>query len=364
MDLTWRQSLLEFDAGNNARLDRLYVALRRMTDARFQVPLYCDQRDILAAYLSTDDTIFVDTTVGRWAVGARVAIVQLGLSGSYSSHTMHIIADMQDDRLAFTAALGVNVPAQSIVVPMLDCEILLETEASHATNCLAEVSLSVSEVEGASQLPPTKADTPTGGQTFEGVPILDVEPDWSGAVVHRRDRHGVEFSSGRGRSVSAYAARSRQGHDLEFTNERAEAWRLVELFDTRRGRLRSFWAVDHENIWVPAQLDPGFVSIVPLGPLDDVQEELENAQVGLVMEDGTIYVRNVTTVESVLTVYRFTVSPSLPGGLDVDDVFRVARARRVRFESDEMTEKWTTAGLCTVRFKIIEVLEEKDATLL
>lgn len=362
MDIVWRQTREEYDENDLSRLDRLYVFLRRLTADRFQVPLYPDLRTLDAAYTALDTALVFDTSRGRWFLGARVAVVRLTYTGSYLGHTYHTIASITSGGIEVSPALGVTVPAYSFVVPMLDCEVALEVEALHEVGCLAEVSLTVDEVPGVSQLPPTRADTPAGAPTHDGVPILAIDPDWSEGVRRGRSRQGVEFTSGRARGVSPLAARSRETHELSFVNERPEFWQLVEFFDTRRGRLRSFWHVDHERIWQVAALDPNFISVVGFGDFADFQEELEGAQVGLVMSDGTFYVRDAVTVQQVLTVYRITVDPPLPA-LVVADVIRVARARRVRFDSDEMEETWTTAGLAETKLKVIEVLEEKDVTL-
>ena len=370
MDVVWRQTYDEFDANDLSRLDRLYVFVRRLTGARFAIPLYPDQRVLADAYGTLDDEILLDTTRGRWFVGARVAIVQLTWTGSYSSHSFHLIDSVFADRLRLTAPLGIAVAANSVVLPMIDCEVSLEAEMHHEAGCLAEVSLTVHEVPGASQLPATRADTPGGTPTHLDIPILDVDPNWVDGVRRRRNRQGVEFTSGRARGVSPLAARSREVHELKFLCQRGcgldarqDAWRLVEFFDTRRGRLRSFWHVDQERIWNCQALSAGFVEITPFGDFDDFSEELAAGQIGLVMSDGTFFVRDVVTVQDLGLSWRLTVDPALPGSLDSDDVIRVARARMVRFDSDEMEERWSHAGLVEIDLTVIEVLEEKDVTL-
>ena len=362
MDLVWLQSLNEFDAGDMSRLDRLVVFLRRLTDRRFQVPLYPDQRELGQAYASADDTVFLDTSRGRWFTGARVVIVQNDLAGHYASHSFHLIETLQDDHIVLTAPLGLDVAIGSVILPVIDCEVSLEVEMLLQTGCLAEVRLTVNEVAGASQLPPTKSDTPVGATTHLGIPVLDVDPDWTEGVVGGRSRAGLEFREGRSRGVSPYAGRSRGRQSLTFSNARPQYWRVVELFDTRRGRLRPFWQLDPEQLWGAAQLDPTFVSIEQLGDLADVAEELEGGQVGFVTSSGDYYVRDVSTVQQVMTVYRMTVSPDLPA-LSASDVVRVARARLVRFTSDEMVERWSNSGLATTELETIEVLEEKVVDL-
>jgi len=371
MDVVWRQTRDEFDADDLSRLDRLYVFLRRLTASRIQIPLYPDLRILMQAYGSGDDTLLIDTTRGRWFTGARVAVIQLTYTGSYSSHSYHLIQAVQSGHIELTAPLGVEVRTHSMLIPVIDCEVALEVDMLHEVGCLAEVSLTVDEVPGASQLPPTKADTPVDTPTHLGVPILDTDPDWSEGVRRGRSRQGSEFTSGRARGVSPLASRSRERHELRFVNGRdcgdapaqSSFWRLVQFFDTRRGRLRSFWHVDHERIWTTVQLDPNFISVAPFGDFGDFEEELQGGQVGLVLRDGTFYVRDAVSVDDLGIVYKINVDPVLPSGLDVDDVVRVARARRVRFDSDEMEETWTNAGLAETTLRVIETLEEKDVPL-
>lgn len=362
LEIVWREERDALDAAGASRLDRMYVFLRRVGAQRVAIPLYQDART-LGAHLSSDTTILFDTSRGRWFVGARVAVVRPNFCGGYTSHSFHLIADMQDDRLELDSALGTAAPAGSIVLPMMDCELTLEVEWSMEHGCLAEVSATFEEVAGPSQLPASRSDTPSGFPTHLGVPILAIEPDWSDPVGGGRSRQGVAYRSGRSRSVGALAGRSRHVAELPFTNERPEYWRLIEFFDTRRGRGRSFWSLDQDQLWRVAALDPNFVSVVPFGDFDDFKEELEGGYVGLTMRDGTFYVRDAVTVQSVASVYRITVSPTLPGGLDPLQVSRVARARRVRFAEDSMEEVWTHAGLAETSLRTIETLNEIDSEL-
>lgn len=357
MRLTWQTD----DA---ARLDRLYVMLRRLTDARFPVPLYPDQRELSQAYASSATTIFIDTSRGRWNVGARVVIVQFDACAQYLSHSFHLISDMEDDRLVFTTTLGVAVAEGSVVMPMMDCETLLEAEMDNATGLNTKVSLEVTEVPGKSALPAVKADFPTGAQTFGNAPIFDINPDWVNGIKRSRVRDGKSYTQGRGQRVYTAGNRSRQMHELFLSGDRNEMWRVVEFFDTRRGRLRSFWLTDYEFIWDTASIDASgnFVGVSEFGDFDDFKEELEDGWIGLVMEDGTEYVREVITVQQVLTVYRVTVSPALPAGLDASQVVRVARARRSRFLLDEMEETWLHTGYMTTKLSIIETLNEGNVT--
>ena len=357
--LVWEE---DDEQGDKQRLDRLLVMLRKLTDERIAIPLYMDQRELAADYLSTDDTVFFDTSKGRWGLGARVVIVQLDMDGSYDSHSFHIIESMGDDHLTFDAALGVDVAAGSFIMPMMDCEITLEADLKYDTALDARVEMELQEVQGSSALLPTKSDFPTDAQSFDDAPIFDVEPDWIQGIKVGRSRQGQRYHQGRGDRVYKAAARSRQTHEMLLTGNRDDMWRVVEFFDTRRGRTRTFWLIDQQQVWDTAQVDPAgtFVSVNAIGDFDDFKAELEGGWVGLIMSDGTMYVREAVTVQEILTVFRITVNPDLPAGLNANDVALIARARRTRFASDEMEERWKHSGYMSTTLSFIETLEEKD----
>lgn len=371
LSLSWHQ--YGDDGAQRARIDRLLVMLRKLTDERVAVPLYMDQVELAASYGSGVDTIFFDTSKGRYFLGARVVIVQLDYAGQYKSHSFHLIEDLQDDRLVFTANLGVAVPAGSLVMPMIDCEVTLEAKSKLVSALMYQVDLELVEVAGASQLPPVKTDMPTNAQVFSDAPIFEYEPDWLDSIETGRNRQGERYQQGRTSLVWAAAGRSRQTHAMSFTglrgacapSTRDDIWRIVEFWETRRGRLRSFWLIDQEQVWTPASIDPtgNFVGVNEIGNFADFQAELQGEWIGLVMADGTEYVRQAVTVQQVLTVFRITVSPVLPTNLDVTQVVRISRGRRTRFDSDELEERWSSAGYLSTQLSFLETLEEKNVSI-
>jgi hypothetical protein len=366
MDLEWTVCDSDTVSGVNSlvELERLEVLLRRMTDQRFQVPIYPDQQELGADYLSTADTILIPTREGRFFVGARVAIVQLDHCNQPVSHTFHIIDDMTNDQLTFTATLGVNIAAGSFIFPVMDCEIMLDVEAAYSTARVPSIKMTVSEAPGASQLPPLKSDTPTGAQlAHDDRPVWFEEPDWSSPVVKGRKRSGSRTSEGRADFVNTEGDRSRQTHRFSIQGTRAEMWNCLEFFETRRGRLRAFWHIDQDQYMQPIDIDisGNFVSVREADlDLADTQEEFQGEAVGVVMSDGQHLVRPVSTLLSVLTVFRISVSDPFPTGLLIGDVHRVARARLVRFAKDEFTETWTNTGHMGATINVIEVLNEQD----
>ena len=135
-------------------------------------------------------------------------------------------------------------------------------------------------------------------------------------------------------------------------------WKALEFFETRRGRLRTFWHIDQDQYMEVVDLDAGgtFVGVSVIGDLDDFSEEFDF--VGIVMNDGQIFVRKVVTIQEILTVFRLTMDQAIALNLDVNNVNRVARARITRFVKDEFTERWDHTGHMEARISLIEALAE------
>ena len=367
MDLEWTvcDPNSPSGVGSLEELERLEVFLRRLTDQRFQVPIYMDQQELGAAYGSGDSTILVPTNQARFFEGQRVAIVQLDYCFRPQSFSFHIIEDMTNAQLTFDAPLGIAVPAGSLVFPLMDCEVALEVSANFLSARVPTVKLTVSEAPGASQLPPLKSDNPTGATlAHDDRPVWFEEPDWARGITKGRSRDGGRSRSGRADFVNLKGDRSRQTHKFEIRSNRTSMWNALEFFETRRGRLRSFWHIDQDQYFELVEIDVGGAFLgISENTLDlaDTQEEFD--AVGLVMADGTAYVTDVSSVLNILTKFTVTFVTPLPAGLLLADAVRVARARLVRFSSDEFTETWDHTGLCSAGIDVIETLNEQDFTL-
>lgn len=364
LDLEWTICDSKTTTGINSleQLERLEVLLRRLGDQRFQVPIYMDQQELDASYLSSATVINVRTDQGRFFPGARIAIVQLDFCHQPVSFSFHQISDLTNTTITLTSALGVAVAAGSLVFPVMDCEVLLEVDANYSTARVPSVKMTVTEAPGASQLPPIKSDTPTGAElAHDDRPVWYEEPDWSRGITKGRSRQGSRQRGGRADFVSTEGERSRQTHRFEVTGNRDTIWGALEFFETRRGRLRSFWHIDQDQYFELVDIDPAgtFVGISE-NTLDlaDTQEEFD--ALGLVMSDGKHYVTDVSNILQILTVFRVSFVNPLPSGLLLADHHRVARARLVRFSQDEFVETWEHTGYGTAGIDIIEVLNEQD----
>lgn len=352
----WTQNDEEF-------VDKLLVQLRRYPNERLTVPLYQDQMELTQSSAASA-TVFCDTSRSRVYQGQRVAIVKI-MHGDQSRIDLvdfRRVLSKQDDSLNLDSATSFALDVQdTIVFPMIDVEVNLQSNVQFHAETVGDVPLQVEEVVGQSALPSSASGKPDGFDEYRGRPIFSVDHNWEEPFDTRFLREGLHTARGRGFVVEPRGDRHRTIFSFKFgPADRDDFWKLLNFFDTRRGRCRSFWAIDQENNWKVVNVTGGtLIDFEPLGDFAAFQQEME--YIGFVLEDGTRVVREAVTIVDISTVWRVTVPEAV--SFDEVDVRRAARARLVRFKEDELREAWDHTGAVTAEFELIEVLEEKDVTL-
>lgn len=344
-------------------VDKVFRFLERATRAQLPFPLYSDATDVttFASATAGNATVLLNTTESRFFNGARVALLRLDHAYQIVSSEFYEILSRTGASLTFSTPLVADVPAGSIVVPMIDCEIVLEPQATETHGQLVEVSLSVLEVAGRSQLPAISTGSPDGFSTYQGFPIFNVDPNWGSPVAHSYSRQGQSYKRGRKTVVYATAERARGTEKYGISCNRTVAWGVLRFFDSRRGRLRTFFQVDQDYLWTVQSAAGVFIEINKLGDFTEFQIALNPGWIGIVMEDGTAVVREVVTVQDLPSSWRITVLDALPT-IATPQIVRAARARKVRLASDALTEKWLHTGLFSTDWETLEALKEQDET--
>lgn len=351
--------------------DRLYVTLRRMTDENIVLPLYQDFA--LVTQDSSGTELFCSADTRRFYQGGRVVIVPVGpqvhLSGAYDVHSINFPLG---DRLVLNTALASTKEAgRYAVAPLIDLDILLEPELDHRVQSTGEtvvdLTLTCREHKGANSLPPVAFGFPAGWTVQLGKPVFEIEPDFSSGVRTQYRRYGRETRKGRKQVVFKEGTRYNQvqNFDLGFT-DRQSFWEVLSFFDSRKGPLLNFWAIDREFVWTVIDTDPQFIEITPQGVFADFENiwTEQNIAAGMVFNDGSPpLIRQINTVQEIGGRWRLTLvlGQSMPIGLDVTTIERFAVARISRFDEEFLREEWqaTEAG-CRVRLATVETQNEKE----
>lgn len=362
----FRALRFEWQIEGRERIDRFFVQIRKMGRTPLSMPLYCDQSQATQALSSGGSTVLCNTRRRRFFTGQRVAIVQRDARRQVTAFEFKIIQSKTNDSITFASPTTIDLKRGDLILPMIDVQVTLTPEfqfllrSPNTGQFLAQAALEVHEVPGASQLPPVRQDLPPGFPTHAGVPIFDINPDWTRGVRTGYDRQGDVYRLGKADVYDLDADRARRIYDYNLAMDREDGWRMVEFFDSRLGRARSFWLVDQDTPWSLDSITTTFVNFDTLNDFDDFVDEFE--YLGIRMKDGTEYVREVVSIQEVATTWRVTVTPALPS-LNIADISRAGRARRVRFSKDVLVETWLHGEAMTTTVGFIETLEEKDVSL-
>lgn len=353
--------------GERDELDRLLVTLRRFTKANLKVPLYMDAVLISGDSPTLQTEITCDPRFRRYFNGAQVAVIPVGKTFLQPVDIdLYTLAKVLPDRLETTLNLSqLYTAGDFLVVPLIDLELELQPGVTFLNDDTADVTLELAEIIGKSALPPSfTGGVPDGWNTQLGLPVFEIAPNWANGVRAAYRRYGQTRREGRKdvRIPDGPRYVQEQQHDLLL--DRPDFWRVLQFFDSRRGRMGAFWEIDQEALWTVTDTDPQFIDVSPFGDFNDfVADFTEHA--GIVMEDGTVHIREINTIQDVTGSWRLSLvqGNDLPA-IDVSQIARFSRARIKRFQSDALEERWSTTDTVRISLLTVEVLNEKEIDLL
>lgn len=342
---------------------QLHSAMKRHGQARALLPLWCDATEITSDVV--DGAIIpCATTYRRLFPGARLLLVDVDIGSHEAATFQHrIISAVAANQITLVSA-STPYKAGGQAVPLVEVEIIPELSSVLATDWHATARLTVREVPGPSALPAlTGFGGATDWPTYNGLPVFVPDLDWTGG----RHEQGW-LRNYRSAKVGLAEVFQLLGSKPRMTNagearafSRADAWKILSLFDACRGATRTFYGVSPTALFTPILWEASTIHVNAVGPAADWDDY---THVAVVLKDGTVQVRPIGgvtrspggEVDSVNVSDPFTA----PDTLQID---RVAVAYQGRFQDDAIRERWITDEQCELRFSTVEVLEEKSVSI-
>ena len=349
--------LTGFREGELAKLQQNITAAAHR---RFPIPLFSESVSVVTHDGSA--TIFCAPRYRRIFKGGRVVIANFGQFNRAIDVLYRTIVSIDDDRLVLDSATTTVYKPGARIAPCMDVEIALEYSLNHPSGIEGDASLAFREVSGPSALLPSTVDDPDGYQYHEGYPIFDLALD-VGAVAMRTGirRAGAIVPLGRGVVVSLAGERPQFTTSLPLTlMTRAQFWKLLQLFDSRRGRAKAFWLVAPIRPWEAVAIATTHVDIATAGNLQDVSDFVDHVGVRLI--NGIRYIREVLTVTLESGIWRITFVDPIPS-ITLAEIRQVAPADLVRFDDDVLSEEWESFERCRTVINTVGLLEEKEITV-
>ena len=200
---TIRFTLSGMDRNQSAQIKQ--DLLRHANDI-VPVPLFQDQAILTGDTEAATDKIPVDTSHGRWFVGARIVIFKGTTNDSISVVQYLTIATIDPAFIEVNESLGNGeYEAGDTIMPVIDAQISTESQRIKVrTDFHGEVSFKAVEVTGVSALPRLSTVVPTEFPTFptgfggDDRPIFNIPANYDNALSDTIRRDGNKFSSGRG----------------------------------------------------------------------------------------------------------------------------------------------------------------------
>lgn len=334
--------------------ERLRMAARRLAESQQPWPLWCDVRRLSAtAAAGSNVAISVDTTYARFMAGQRVWVWDETANEATNAELCVVTA--KTDSSVTVAALATSRTARSFIAPSIDLDIQHEGGSESLSGYYGASSMALDELPGLSAFPPLDSYPPAGFATFGGVPILEVDIDWSLEVRRGVRREG--YSQKIGRAEHRYGiGPPRETIEFSMTMpNRAESWEVFRFIDSLQGRTRPFWVVAPEERYAIAGSGSGYVDVQKLDDFDDI-DTIEF--VAFVVPGGEVpYILTITGKTNLGATWRLSTSTSftLPSV-----VTRMSDAYKVRLLEDRWVERWLTDGIGRATITCIELIEEKD----
>ena len=336
--------------------------LYRTGIARSLVPLPCDSTFLTAT--ATTNVLTCPTAYRRLFPGGLVAVVGPAVVNALLFEVA-TVQSVTPTAITLTGNVSRSYPVGSRVMPLLECDVQPKADGK-VTNGLLSAELVADEVPGPSALPPlaNRGDVLAAFGTYNGVPVFDYGLQVPGSVYDghqtadgwRRDNRSAR--AGQGISYELLGPRPRLTVKRTAKPQgRANAWSLLQMFDACRGQTYPVVVPEQFALITPLAVTATTVTVPASGPLSDWAAVPYLAVVTNVAGPAAVQVQPLqswTRSTDGATDTLVLVSPLATA----TNVWRVAPAHLMRFDSPDLVEKWRTTTNLSLEWGMVEVLNE------
>lgn len=334
---------------------RLLAALARHTQTPNPIPLYPDHT--LATDTGFGAVLPCDTRWRRIFFGQRIAIVDQNGDPQYAT-----VLEVSPTYLVLDTE--VTYITGDYIYPLIDADVTLEYSPTAHTDYFSQIEATFYEASGQSTLPASwTGDLRAVVQYYNGLPILDLPPNWAEEIDVGIIHDGTRFQHGKGFITNLDGARPRYSYDTHYLLEtRENFWDMLTFFDGMKGRTGSFYMMHPQTLWRHASVQATYIDIeqdIPLADITDFFELVGVRNVSL----NQLEIRTMDSVAVSGDYFRITLDAVLPADWDPAHRYEVTPAHLMRFDKDVFSESWHNNHVCTTKVTTRELLEEKAVAI-
>lgn len=273
------------------------------------------------------------------------------------------IADVQPthiDVLLDLGTAGITFPAVGVlaVFPAFDALPIYSATQEYLGCSRSRVEIDADEYPGPNQYPPLNdGDVSALYPYFLGAPVWRPDHNWRQGMRIGFQRSGGNTDSGRGLIPVLSGLNPRITLEVDSLLPRDRWWDVLQLFDSRRGMLRSFWVVTDAALFGPQTLAAPSTVFAGL-PQRGYEAHLNSIldAVGFIRSNGTFAMAQTVSVTFDAGTGTLTLQTAQP--IPAGSYVKVVYAFRGRFAQDSIEESWITCDLVRSRFSILQVNAE------
>ena len=348
---TFRNQAVE--ANQAALLNELVRASQKQT---LKVPLYSDRAFLSAAVVGGNTVLPIDSTTGkRFFAGKELILAKPSTRKGEYTVSVYPIASVATNSITLSSPLGEAWVKGTRVFPAMVADVSLSGQWTAETDTVHFAELAFVEVVGDSALPPLQiiGSNPAGFAVFKGKPVFDLDVAWQN-VQPGYVRPGVRSKVGLGNVTTLFGDRSMFTLQRDFRlPHRADFNKFMRFWDSRAGRLHSFWIADES---APLPVVAATSTTLDFSKTFVTLEKISRVKhLRLSKMDGTKQYVKVTNIADTGGVYRLDLEDTITGTLSA-----VHWLFMCRFQADSIEEKWLTDEFCDVVVSVIELMIEGD----
>ena len=340
--------------------NRLWTNIVVHSNEKQLVPLSADPSVITAD--SSGTTINCETRWRRFTVGGYAILYKWGDGDPGFPSVVHTskIQSFAGSQLILETALPETFPAGSRCYPGMFVEVATRGQSTLFNPVTNEVRLTLREQIGPTALRSAAGDV--SFPTFEGKPILNVQPEWSRTMRPLVLRTGKRYPGGRKPIFEPTGDRPKIGFDINYKFiDRESAWGLISFMDLVKGRGRSFYIVSPQCLWDPVAVGPSFVTIKRFGIKERVEEFMPF--VGIESKSGVIYIGEVDSIDDTTTngepTWTVNFKNTIDGVPGVPSLKKVTSAHLMKRDTDAFVENWLDGESMEGTMRVLEALDER-----
>jgi len=343
---------------------RLQSSILRWSESTRPFPIWPDLATLVTTVYSGDTQLYCNTRGKRIYPGQRLLITDLG---PFPDLWEYVTVDITDTSVLETTiniigkgptdGLVNNYPIGAVVYPCIDADLTLSSKGYLITNRVAELNIIAEETTGNSTIPVADINDLSDFPEipfFNGVPLLNpLWHNWAKRLDFGSSRSGVKISGDRGRKTIATDEDPSIIFNIKtLSKTRIEAATIIKFFESRQGRLFSFWMLNPQDIWILQTADADNIDIEPDGNFKDYEKYYQYV---CIQKGDKFHISKIDFWNDLGSFYRIqlTDAEAIPAEfLPPDNIFP---AHLSRFTQDTLTENWYSSEICEIDLNIKEI---------